>query len=64
MTNIIHREPGHQWVVISSGEDEDFDNHYVCKGNGFRYYIVATLESYEEAEEMAIAMNYWETRPV
>lgn len=61
----LHREPICQWVVISESQDEDDDYgvHHVCKGNGFRYYIVATSSTYAEAEEMAIAMNYWETRP-
>jgi hypothetical protein len=60
----IHRDPNAQWVIISeSPDDDEFGVHYVCKGNGFRYYIVATSNTYAEAEEMAIAMNYWETRP-
>lgn len=60
-----HREPIYKWVVTSDCRDDDeFGIHYVCKGNGFRFYIVASANTYEEAEEMAIAMNYWETRPV
>ena len=61
-----HRKPIYQWVVMSDSQDEDEDEygtHFVCKGDGFRYYIVGTTSNYQEAEEMAIAMNYWETRP-
>jgi hypothetical protein len=60
-----HRESIYKWVVISDSEDEDDDygTHYVCKGDGFKFFIVGSTNTYEDAEEMAIAMNYWETRP-
>jgi hypothetical protein len=58
-----HREPIYKWVVISDSHEDDFGTHYVCKGDGFRFYIIGSANTYEDAEEMAIAMNYWETRP-
>lgn len=61
-----YRKPLYQWVVISETQDEDDDEygtHLICKGDGFRYYIIASTNNYQDAEEMAIAMNYWETRP-
>ena len=59
-----HREAIYNRVVISDSQDDnDFGTHYVCKGDGFRFYIVGSTTTYEDAEEMAIAMNYWETRP-
>jgi hypothetical protein len=65
MITDTHRESQYKYIVVSDAEDhDDFSVHYVCKGNGFKFHIVATLHSYEEAEEMAIAMNYWETRPM
>ncbi len=60
----LHREAIYKYIVIAGVDDYDeYALHYVCKGDGFKFNIVASTHSYEDAEEMAIAMNYWETRP-
>jgi hypothetical protein len=63
---VIHREPEHIWAVVSRPMQDEWDTpeHLVVKGNGFHFSIVACLESLEEATDLAIAMNYWETRPL
>jgi hypothetical protein len=64
--DIIHREPNYRWAVIVQEPLEEWGTpeFLVVKGDGFKYTAVARTDFLAEAEEMATALNYWETRPL
>ena len=66
LTEIVHREPSHRWAVIVQETPEDWGTpeYLLVKGDGFKYTVVARSDYLEEAEELATALNYWETRPL
>jgi hypothetical protein len=66
LTDIVHREPNYRWAVITQDSPEEWGTpeYLLVKGNGFKYTVVARTDFLEEAEEMATALNYWETRPL
>ena len=66
LTEILHRDPSHRWAVVIQEATEDWGapEYLLVKGDGFKYTTVARTDFLEEAEEMATALNYWETRPL
>ena len=66
LTEIVHREPNYRWAVIVQEAPEEWGapEYLLVKGDGFKYTTVARTDFLEEAEEMATALNYWETRPL
>lgn len=66
LTEIVHRDPNYRWAVIVQEATEDWGTpeYLLVKGDGFKYTVVARTDFLEEAEELATALNYWETRPL
>lgn len=65
--DIVHRTPEFVWAVVSRPTEEDeweMPEYLVVKGDGFHFTIVAVLQDFAEAQQLALAMNYWETRPI
>jgi len=50
--------------VQEAPEEWGAPEYLLVKGDGFKYTTVARTDFLEEAEEMATALNYWETRPL
>lgn len=65
-TEVIHRDPAHRWAVIVQDPTEEWGapEYLLVKGDGFSYTVIARTDYKEEAEEIATALNYWETRPL
>lgn len=66
IVEITHREPNHRWAVVVQEPLEEWGapEYLLVKGDGFKYTSVARTDFREEAEEIATALNYWETRPL
>ena len=66
ISGIVHREPDYRWaVIINETLDEYHPAEYLLvKGDGFTFTSIARTDCKEQAEEMATALNYWETRPL